>query len=242
MSNSDGRVENRLLAALPPAERERLMSRAERVAIPQSEVVCEPGMPMTHAVFPLDNLLSSVVLMPTGETIEAAVTGAEGMAGIGLLLGVTASPHRVVQQIEGESLRLPADDFRAVVHESDALRTLLERYALTLLQQVGQNVACGLTHPVPERLCRWLLDCADRIGREEVEITQEFLAEMLGVRRQAVNLTASALQEAGLITYQRGRITIRRRAAIERSACECYRITRDRYERLMRPPESGRGR
>lgn len=235
-TNVDRPVENRLLAMLPGADRGRLVKRAERVRLGPGDVICDPGAPMAYAVFPLTNLLSSVVVMPDGEVVEAAVTGREGMAGIGLLLGLTASPHRVMQQVEGECLRIPAGDFEAALAESEPLRTLLERYALTLLQQVGQNVACGLSHPVPERLCRWLLESADRIGREEVEITQEFLAEMLGVRRQAINLTASALQEAGLITYQRGRITFRKRAGIEKSACECYRITRDMYERLMKAP------
>jgi CRP-like cAMP-binding protein len=229
-------TENRLLATLPPGHRERLEKRAERVALRRGEIVCEPFAAMTHVYFPAGNLLSSVIIMPDGTPIEAAVIGHDGMSGIGMLVNAKASPYRVMQQVDGPCLRVPAADFAEVLADSPPLRLILERYALTLLQQSGQNVACGLSHPVAARMCRWLLECADRVGREDFDITQDFLAAMLGVRRQAVNITAAELQDAGLITYRRGHVALRSRAAVEKSACDCYGVTREMYEELMRIP------
>ncbi|HEX6987821.1 MAG TPA: Crp/Fnr family transcriptional regulator [Planctomycetaceae bacterium] len=234
-----GRSMNRILSLLPPEDYERVASRMERVRIPLGQVVCEPDEPVAFCYFPLTNVLSSVIELNDGSAVEVAVIGNEGLAGVGLLVDERSNPHRLVQQVEGESLRMPADAFRQALDESPALRRVTERYVLTLLRQAGQNAACNRHHTVEERMCRWLLATADRVERDEFYITQEFLGEMLGVRRQSVNLAAGLLQQAGLITYRRGNLRILDRGGLERAACECYRVTNEAYERLMRVPGNG---
>ncbi|HEX6985644.1 MAG TPA: Crp/Fnr family transcriptional regulator, partial [Planctomycetaceae bacterium] len=227
--SAQGPPQNRLLAMLPPEDFDRLSRRMERVTLPLKAVVVEPREPIRHAYFPLTNVLSSIIVLADGTTIESATIGNEGMSGVGLLVGELAGPYRVIQQVEGESLRVPVADFRETLSESLALRQLVERYTLTLLQQSSQNAACGLSHSVEERMCRWLLMCADRAGRDEFAITQEFLSQMLGVRRQAVNITAGLLEHAGLIAQRRGHIAVKDRAGLEASACECYRAAKEMY-------------
>lgn len=204
--------------------------------MPLREVVCDPGEPLRFVHFPVTGLMSSIIVFHDGAAVEAATIGNEGMSGIALLVGERASPFRVIQQIEGESLRIAAAALKDVLAESPGLRELMARYALTLMQQSAQTAACNLRHPVRERMCRWLLASADRIGREEFALTQEFMAVMLGVRRQSVSVTAVELQEEGLITYRRGKLRIVDRVRLERSACECFRASRDAYERMMRLP------
>jgi CRP-like cAMP-binding protein len=227
---------NRFLAKLPPADLDRLVPHLQRVRLKQGTLACEPDQPMRFVQFPLTNLLSSVVVLQDGSAVEAAVIGNEGMSGVGLLVDERASPHRLVQQVEGESLQLPSEVFQRALAESLALRQLTERYLLTLLRQAAQNAACNRHHTVEERACRWLLATSDRVESDEFYITQEFLGEMLGVRRQSVNLTAGLLQQAGLITYRRGRLRILDRAGLEQTACECYRASNEAYERLMHQP------
>jgi CRP-like cAMP-binding protein len=231
-----GREENRILALLPQEDFDRLAPHLERWHIPLGEVVCEPDQPMQYGYFPISNVLSSVIVLRDGAAVESAVIGNEGMAGLGLLAEDNSSPYRLVQQVEGDGLRIPADVLKAALDESETFRRIVERYVLALLRQSAQNTACGRHHSVEERMCRWLLTTADRVKGDEFYITQEFLGEMLGVRRQSVNLTAGQLQEAGLISYRRGRLKILDRARLEESACECYRLTRNAYERLMRTP------
>jgi CRP-like cAMP-binding protein len=158
------------------------------------------------------------------------------MIGVGLPAGVSVSRHRLTQQVPREMLRIRAGEFRRALKECPVAVQLLQRYALVLIERGAQNAACNQHHTVEERMSRWLLETADRAGRGEFKITQEFLAEMLGVRRQTVNLTARLLQQAGLIAYRRGRVTILDRAALEQASCECYRLMGEAYEQLMRLP------
>ena len=146
---------NRILSRLPLDDRRRLFGKAEHVKLALGDVVCDPGRPIAHAYFPVGGILSSVIILADGETVEAAAIGNEGMAGVALLVDGTASPHRVVQQVRGEMLRIPAIAFKAALLESQLLHELTERYALALLQQCGQNVACNAHHNVKQRMCRW---------------------------------------------------------------------------------------
>lgn len=228
-----GRMQNRLLGKLGREEYMRLSESMERVTIPLGEVVCEPGEPVRYAHFPVGNVLACIVTLQDGTAIEAASIANEGMAGLGLMVDERASPCRIVQQVEGDSLRVPARAFREFLDSSPVLRGILTRYCLTLQQQFAQNSACNLRHELGKRICRWLLICADGADRDEFYITQELLSETLGVRRQSVNRLATRLQDSGLIVYRRGRLKILDRGRLESSACECYRTTRDMYSRLM---------
>lgn len=200
------------------------------------DVICHPGEPIEHVYFPISGMVSSIIVLKNGTTVEAATIGNEGVAGIGLLIDDTSSPYRMVQQVAGEMLRIPTADFQHILRQSPALKDLLLRYAFSLLQQCGQNAACNLHHTIGERMCRWLLQTSDRAGRHSFHITQEFLSEMLGVSRQAVNVNARRLQDAGLIEYHRGHVTIVNRDGLEQSACECYEMFNATYERYLKIP------
>jgi CRP-like cAMP-binding protein len=166
-------------------------------------------------------------------TVEASTVGNEGMDGLYLLADPLANPYRINVQVQGEMLRMSAMAFRRARSESHALSQLLLRYALVLIQRGAQNGACIQHHTVEERMCRWLLETAHRKGADQFGLTQEFLSDMLGVRRQSVNLTARILQSANLIKYHRGELTILDRAGLEESSCECFRVTSQMYESMM---------
>jgi CRP-like cAMP-binding protein len=232
---TSARPKNRILSLLPEAEYQHLAAALEPVKEPLRTVFCEVGQSLREVHFPLSNVISAVIVLEDGTPVEAATIGNEGMAGIGVLLGEQhPMPYRLIQQVEGESLRVAADLLRRLLAESDELRKVLMRYLFTLMHQAAQNAACNLHHRVEERMARWLLASADRAGRDEFELTQEFLSQMLGVRRQTVNLTAGVLQQAGIITYRWGKLKILDRAALEQTACECYRITHATAARIMR--------
>jgi CRP-like cAMP-binding protein len=226
-------LRNRILARLPRKERDWLGRWAEVVTLAHGEVVCDPGRPLTHAYFPNGGILSSVIVLEGGAVAEVVAIGNEGMAGGALLVDATASPQRVVQQVQGELIRIPAAAFREAVAESAQLHELVLRYLIALLQQCGQNLACNTHHCVRQRTCRWLLAVSDRVGGDQFAVTQEYLAQMLGVRRQTVGVTAQELQQAGLLSYRRGHMTIHNRQALEDGACECYRGAKEAYERVM---------
>ncbi|REJ96371.1 MAG: Crp/Fnr family transcriptional regulator [Planctomycetota bacterium] len=224
---------NRLLAMLPSREFEKIAPKLERVTMELRQVICQPGDPIRYAHFPTTSMLSSIVVLSGGIAVEAATIGNEGMAGVGLLISQRASPYRVIQQVEGETLRISADHFEEALAASRSLRDIIQRYTFTLLQQSGQNAACNLHHPMDRRLSRWLLQTSDRAGRSDFFITQEFLSEMLGVSRQTVNGAARTLQERRLINYRRGHVAIQDRPGLEATACECYAIFNDTYARYM---------
>jgi CRP-like cAMP-binding protein len=200
------------------------------------EVVARPGVPPQWVHFPLSAVLSSMVVLENGSTVEGATLGNEGMDGLYLLAEPLANPYKINVQVEGELLRVPAAAFRRILKESAAMSQLLMRYALVSIQRGAQNGACIQHHTIEERMCRWLLETAHRNGRDRFHLTQEFLSDMLGVRRQSVNLTARLLQGAGLIEYRRGELTILDRAGLEEASCECFRVTSEMYERSMRLP------
>ena len=227
------RFENEFLSRLSEEDYSRLTSQAERVELTHGEVICEPEVAARSVIFPLTNVLSSIVLMQDGSAAEVGTIGHEGMSGYALLVDRAATPTRIVQQIDGECLRITSSALRASVTESRSLRFLLEKYTLTVLQQSNQNAACNLHHNVEERMARWLLMSADRVRRNDFYLTQEFLSTMLGVRRQSVNIAGGILQRAGLIHYSRGNVEITDRAELEAVSCECYQTNIDVYSRLM---------
>lgn len=233
-SNVKGR--NALLEALPAADRDSLLEKMERVASPIRETIYESNGPIRHAYFPLAGVYSLVVIMSDGQTVEAATVGNEGMVGMPLYFGAESSPHRALAQIEGEALRMRAKDFRAALEHEGPLHDVLRRYYQGLVNQMAYSVACNRLHSIEERMCRWLLMSHDRVAEDQFSLTQEFLAQMLGVRRPSVTVVAGVLQKAGMIAYARGRIVILDRERLEASACECYSIVRDEFDRLVGTP------
>lgn len=230
------RLRNKILLRLPEAEHDYVVEQMEHVALPLGEVVAQPGTPPKWVHFPESGVLSSMVVLEDGATVEGSTVGNEGMDGLYLLARKLANPYKINVQVSGEFLRLPAAAFAQVMEQAPALGQLLIRYALVSIQRGAQNAACIQHHTIEERMCRWLLETAHRKGADEFDLTQEFLSDMLGVRRQSVNLTARVLQTAGLISYHRGQLKILNRTGLEETSCECFRVTDAIYERSMQLP------
>jgi CRP-like cAMP-binding protein len=225
---------NKILARLPEADLALIARRSEVVSPRIGEIVAYPGTEPRWVHFPVSGVLSSMVVLEDGSTVEASTVGNEGMDGLYLLADPLANPYRINVQVEGEMVRVPTAAFRLARDESPALSQLLMRYALVLIQRGAQNGACIQHHTIEERMCRWLLETAHRKGQDRFGLTQEFLSDMLGVRRQSVNLTARLLQQAHLIKYHRGELTIIDREGLEEASCECFRVTSQMYENMMR--------
>lgn len=224
---------NRLLAALPLEEYERLVSNLETVSLTLKQVLYEPNVPIQHVYFPNHGVVSLVNFMEDGTVVEIATVGNEGMLGIPVFLGVDKSPQQAFIQIPGDSMRMKADVFKNEVNRGGPLQSLVQRYTQALFNQIAQSAACNRIHSIEERCCRWLLMTRDRVGSDQFLLTQEFLSQMLGVRRPSVSVVAAILQKAGLINYSRGRMTILNREGLEASTCECYRIVQEEFERLL---------
>jgi CRP-like cAMP-binding protein len=215
--------ENRLLAALPPDVRSRLLGRADEVALCVGDVVYRPGEPIRWVYFPRTGILSMVIDAEDGGTVEVGTVGNEGLAGLPALHRADRSPTRVYCQVPPcPCRRVPADLFVAEASRPGPLQDACHRYAQAVYNQTAQSVLCMALHPVEPRLARWMLLTQDRVG-DEFPLTQQILSEMLGVRRSSVTLAAGAFQDAGLIRYRRGRIAVLDRARLEAASCECYR-------------------
>jgi len=226
--------ENRLLAALPVAERDRLVRRTDAVTLARGDLVYRPGGPINHAYFPQSGVLSMVIDMADGGTVEVGTIGPEGMVGLPLLHGVEASSTRVYCQVPPCTCRrLPAAAFREEVGRDGPFCRLANLFAQVTFTLSAQSTACNRLHPVEERLARWLLMTQDRVGGAELNLTQQILSEMLGVRRASVTTAAGVLQKAGLIAYHRGRVRVLDRAGLEGAACECYAVVRAEFDRLL---------
>lgn len=225
---------NRLLARLPRADRERVLARCEKLSLDIEKVLYEVGGPMDHVYFPLSGMISMVISAEEGATIEVGVVGKEGLLGTGVALGSDRSHVRAVIQVAGAFLRMKTRDFHAELKRSDALKDLVHRFAEALTIQISQSVVCNRAHPVEERICRWLLMAHDRAGDSRMRLTQQFVSEMLGIRRPSVTVAAGLLQKAGLIGYSRGTVTVLDRPGLEQGACECYAVAKSGLERLMR--------
>jgi CRP-like cAMP-binding protein len=227
---------NRLVALLPPDSRERLLAHAQPVQLGLGHVVWPQDHSITALFLPTTAVFSLVVRMDDGRGVEAAPVGFEGAVGTALLLGESRSPCEVVIQGAGHALRIPAPTALRLAAEDPAIRDVLLRSAQVQMVQASRSAACNRLHPVEERLARWLLHMHDWIWAEELHLTHEFLAIMLGVRRASVTVAAGILQQAGLIGYQRGAITVLDRTKLEDVACEDYFAVRDAFERLLPLP------
>jgi CRP-like cAMP-binding protein len=227
--------QNRLLSCLSRDLQIRLLPRMEKISFALKQILYDVEQPITHAYFPLSGVISLVITLRAGETVEVATIGNEGLAGAPLFLGAERSAAKAVCQVTGQALRMRADNFRRSVEELPELHAVVRRYTQGLFDQVAQTTACNHVHSVQARMCRWLLMTHDRVGADEFHLTQESLAQMLGVRRPSVTVAAGTLQRAGLIRYQRGRIRITDRAGLESGACECYETVRQEFDRLLAP-------
>ena len=215
-------LDNKLLAKLPRRDFESLAAHLTHVSLPQGEIVYEAGDEVDQIYFPSAGMFSLLAVMRDGKAIETATVGREGVIGAMAGLGLYRSLVRAVVQLPLPASRIPASAFRRAVAGSDALRDLCIRYNEVMLTQARVTAACNALHPVEERFCRWLLQSSDRAASDTVTLTQELLAEMLGVRRTSVTEVARKIQDKGAITYARGVITILDRAQLERFSCECY--------------------
>jgi CRP-like cAMP-binding protein len=227
---------NFLLAALPDPEWARWQPLLERVDMPLGQVLYESGATLTHVYFPTTSIVSLLYVMENGASAEIAVVGNEGLVGISLFMGGESTPSRAVVQSAGQGFRLQAQLMKNEFNRAGPVLHLLLRYTQALITQMSQTAVCNRHHSLDQQLCRWLLLSLDRLPTNELAMTQELIANMLGVRREGVTEAALKLQEAGLISYARGRITVLDRPGLESRTCECYAVVKREYERLL--PES----
>ena len=225
--------DNELLAALPDAEWQRWRSQLERVQMPLGEVLYESGVTLKHVYFPTTAIVSLLYVMENGASAEIAVVGNEGVVGISLFMGGGSTPSRAVVQSAGEGYRLSAHNVQDEFGRSGPVMHLLLRYTQALITQMAQTAVCNRHHSLDQQLCRWLLLSLDRLNGSQLVMTQELIANMLGVRREGVTEAALKLQHAGLIKYARGHITVLDRPGLEGRTCECYAVVRKEYERLL---------
>jgi CRP-like cAMP-binding protein len=225
-------IENRLLAALPHEEYERLAPHLKEVSLTLNQVLFNPGDEIAYAYFPTDSIVSLLTDLSDGSGMEVGLVGREGIAGISVILGGNETKVATVQAAGG-GLKIRADVLRAEFRRGGALQNGLLRYTHALMTQISQSVVCNARHPLPGRLARWLLMYHDRLERDEFELTHEFMAAMLGVRRSGVSEVANELQRMGFISYRRGHVRIIDREGMERFACECYPVVKEKYDDFL---------
>lgn len=223
-------VTNSVLRALSRKDGQRLLVRHEQVKLKYGDILCEPGKPLRYVYFPSSGIISLLTPVDGHSSVEVGLVGREGMAGMALFLGVGVSPVRMLVQGSGSALRIKAAAFDRELKRNPLLRRALNRYLYGFMAQVGQTAGCNRFHQIGARLARWLLMTHDRADANEFQLTQEFLAQMLGVRRAGVTLAARVLQKKKLIRYSRGKLAILDRKGLERVACGCYRVVNDLCE------------
>jgi CRP-like cAMP-binding protein len=226
---------NRLLLALPGEVQKRLCPALMYLPFGLGDVIYEPGERMEHVYFPTSAVVSLIYTMGDGDTAEMGLVGNEGVVGVALFLGGHTTPNLAIVQVAGGALRMKAQAFLEEFRRGGAFQLALLRYTRALLTQVSQTAVCNRLHPIEQRLCRWLLMTRNRVPSDEILMTHEFIAHMLGVRREGVSAAAHHLQEAGLIRYRHGHIAILDRNGLEAAACECYRVVRSEFDRLLGP-------
>jgi CRP-like cAMP-binding protein len=230
---SDDPKDNRLLAALPEREWSLWLPHLEPVELPLGTVIYESGGKLTHVYFPTTAIVSLLYVMENGGSAEIAVVGHEGIVGISLFMGGETTPSRAVVQSAGMGYRLRANLVMEEFNKAGPALHLLLRYTQALITQMAQTAVCNRHHALDQQLCRWLLLSLDRLRTNELVMTQELIANMLGVRREGVTEAAGRLDKAGLIRYQRGRITVLDRPGLEQRTCECYAVVKKEYDRLL---------
>jgi CRP-like cAMP-binding protein len=235
MNTSTEPRQNELLAALPPTEWQRWLPQLEHVEMPLGQLLCETGRTSSHVYFPTTAVVSLVSTMRDGAPAEVATVGNDGMVCISLFMGGQSTTTRAVVRIAGRGLRLPAQVMKEEFNRSAVVMTLMLRYTQALIAQMGQLAACNRRHTIEQQLCRLLLGTLDRVPGNGVQMTQELIANTLGVRREGVTVIAHKFQAAGLISYARGHIIVLDRSALEQRSCECYREVRTECRRLRRP-------
>ena len=224
---------NHLLAALPEGEWQRWLPQLEWVDLPLGQVLYESGATMSHVYFPTTSIVSLLYVMENGSSAEIAVVGNEGIVGIALFMGGGTTPSRAVVQSAGQGFRLKANAVREEFDRAGPVMHLLLRYTQALITQMAQTAVCNRHHTLDQQLCRWLLLSLDRLQGSELVMTQELIANMLGVRREGVTEGALKLQSAGLIRYARGHISVLDRGGLEGRTCECYAVVKREYDRLL---------
>jgi CRP-like cAMP-binding protein len=225
--------QNHLLDALPAADFQRFAPHLEHVALKLGDVLYEPGGKMRYVYFPTTAIISLLYVMQDGASAEIAIVGNEGILGISLFMGGETTPSRAVVQSEGYGYRIRSQLLKDEFSRFGPMMHLLLRYTQALITQMGQTAVCNRHHTVDKQLCRWLLLSLDRLGSNELTMTQELIANMLGVRREGVTEAAGRLQAAGLLKYRRGRITVLDRPGLEARTCECYAVVKKEFDRLL---------
>ena len=225
--------QNNLLESLPREEYLRTLPNLELVTMSLGHSLYEPGMQMRHVYFPTDAIVSLLCVMENGASAEIAVVGKEGIVGVSLFMGGETTPSRAVVQSAGHAYRLRGQILKDEFYRAGPMQRLLLRYTQALLTQMAQTAVCNRHHTLDQQFCRWLLLSLDRLGSNELIMTQELIANMLGVRREGVTEAAGNVQKSGLIRYHRGHITILDRKRLEDRACECYQVVKKEYDRLL---------
>jgi CRP-like cAMP-binding protein len=239
MSDQHSPHENHLLNALPADVFERMLPNLQSVDMPLGKVIYESGEGLHHVYFPTDCIVSLLYVMENGSPAEIAVIGNEGIVGLALFMGGDTTPNRAVVQSAGHAYRLSSAMVKQEFGLNGPLLRLLLRYTQALITQMSQTAVCNRHHSLDQQLCRWLLLSLDRLSSNNLIMTQELIANMLGVRREGVTVAAGHLQEAGLIAYQRGHITVLDRPGLEKRVCECYQVVKHEFDRLLPyPPHS----
>jgi CRP-like cAMP-binding protein len=234
MSDTSPLIENQLLAALPSDIYQRLLPHSEKITLKLKQVLYEAGDPIDDVYFPHKSLLSLVSKLKNGRSVEVGMVGGEGMASTAAFMGGGTMPYQIIVQSAGGATKMPAAVLRVEFNRGGPLQALLLRYTQALHIQVSQTAACNRVHSLDERLARWLLMTHDRVKSDRLELTQEFVSTMLGVERSGVTIAAITLQEAELIKYSRGKITVLDRIGLERASCECYVRVKILFDELLK--------
>ena len=233
MSDRNDPRQNHLIAALPVEEWERLSLHMELIHMPLGEVLYESGTQLRHVYFPTTSIVSLLYVTEKGRSTEIAVVGFEGLIGVSLFMGGESTPSRALVQSAGAGFRLKAAVLMEEFNRAGPVLHLLLRYTQALITQMTQTAVCNRHHTLDQQLCRWLLLSLDRLESNELAMTQELIADMLGVRREGVTEAAGRLENAGVIQYRRGHITVLDRALLEQRTCECYAVVKKEYDRLL---------
>jgi CRP-like cAMP-binding protein len=233
MSEASSPRQNHLLAALTPDVQERLFPHLEHVSLPLGKVLYESGDALRHVYFPTDSIVSLLYVMESGASAEISVVGNEGLIGVALFMGGESTPSRAIVQSAGSAYRLLGQRLKDEFNRHGDLLVLMLRYTQSLITQMAQTAVCNRHHSVDQQLCRWLLLSLDRLPSNRLTMTQELIANMLGVRREGVTDAAGKLQKRGVIEYTRGQITVLDRSQLEKLSCECYAVVKKETDRLL---------